>query len=456
MKRIIAALVLIPLLFSCSPSKTEYDESGLVSGTASAAGGVDSPYTPKTVYTLNADEDDFLDQSFQLPFYADKTTKELEEIFYKSQLSYYGTGMATITAVLPETVVFLSGQFAYDKKTGRISRTCKDPQCRHSHLLTDIYGSCKFMNGGSWLIRGDRIYANRFDITGQDLVTTVFTTDFAFNDPHYADLPKGAVVQCISEDGRLVLRKEQLVPYIDKNGVQRKKQGNFEILLYDEKTKETTVAFAPEKVFFTYSYKTALFCQMYPEYTMYAFFDNCSKSVALGKAERFGTFFDGKALFEDADTKKLMFYDTVTHEISEAGDKYKPVIQYCIPFDTGEELYFKYEYDAEEKSDLFDDRQSAAILAFAKENGLDKVDMVCRCDYAAESIEPVYFSEYTFDSFAVDGEVLYIAKRDGEGKQNFNAYDMSSGVELQILLPRFEEHYPGEYGYDENWRRGVN
>ena len=63
---------------------------------------------------------------------------------------------------------------------------------------------------------------------------------------------------------------------------------------------------------------------------------------------------------------------------------------------------------------------------------------------------------FDFDSFAVDGEVLYIAKRDGEGKQNFNAYDMSSGVELQILLPRFEEHYPGEYGYDENWRRGVN
>ena len=76
--------------------------------------------------------------------------------------------MATITAVLPETVVFLSGQFAYDKKTGRISRTCKDPQCRHSYQFTDIYGSCKFMNGGSWLIRGDRIYANRFDITGQD------------------------------------------------------------------------------------------------------------------------------------------------------------------------------------------------------------------------------------------------------------------------------------------------
>ena len=366
--------------------------------------------------------------------------------------------MATITAVLPETVVFLSGQFAYDKKTGRISRTCKDPQCRHSAQFTDIYGTCKFIKaGGIWLIRGGRAYANLIDFSHGDLRTTVFTTDFSFNDARFADLPQGAVVLCLSEDGRLILRKEQYVPYIDENGVQRKKQDNFEILLYDEKTKESTVAFAPRQVVYTHSYKNTVFCTLKSDYTTYAFFDNCSKQVPLGKVERFAGFFNDKAMFVDMDTKKLKLYDTVTHEVSEADEKYLAIVRSGIfPFDTGEEMYFKYVYDTEEKNELFDERQNAALLDFAKENKLNVVYVVYRCDYAAESIEPVYFSQYDFNGFAVDGEVLYIAKRVSTGKFNFNAYDMSSGVELQILLPRSEEHYPGEYGYDENWRRGFN
>ena len=295
------------------------------------------------------------------------------------------------------------------------------------------------------------------DYTLDEPVTRVFTTDFSFNDARYADLPKGAVVLCLSEDGRLILRKEQVATYIDENGVQRKKPGNFEILLYDEKTKETTVALAPENVIFTRYHKNTLFCMIPPEYTTYAFFDNCSRQVLLGKVERFAGFFNDKAIFVDMDTKKLKLYDTVTHEVSEADEKYLAIVRSGIfPFDTGEEMYFKYVYDTEEKSDLFDDRQSAAILAFAKEKGLAEVYIVYRCDYAAESIEPVYFSQYDFNGFAVDGEVLYIAKRVSTGKFNFNAYDMSSGVELQIMLPRSEEHYPGEYGYDENWRNGVN
>ena len=78
------------------------------------------------------------------------------------------------------------------------------------------------------------------------------------------------------------------------------------------------------------------------------------------------------------------------------------------------------------------------------------------CDPDGSDIEIVYYVPgYRLDAFSVDGEVIYTSGVFESKGGYFTAYDMSSGVEMRVFAPIWEYHYPGEYGYHEDWLRAF-
>ena len=461
LKRIIAFALFSALLFSCSPAKepklTEESLSNRTEYVSSDVGG--NPYGPVEIYKLDALDVDFLDQSFQLPFYKDKSHDRLYDLFINSANSYKGNS-CEINAILPDTVIFGNGNFAYDKLTGNISRTCKDPQCLHYHYKINISGApgaCPFITG-VWMICKDRIYSNDVYINNHILTTTVFTTDFSFNDPHYANLPNSDTVEGVCSDGRLILLKQQYLPYIDKDGIQRYKGDDFELYLYDTESKEEDLVFAPGEVFNVLTCGNIVYCNTYTNDGLYAL--NEDREIKyIGKCKKILAVFDSKICYISAESGDALCFDVQTGETVTWVNKDSPLTTVLWSSKFGDRLYFRrlLTYDEVQSLDFIDKRELDSILEETyMGDGMFYFPVIYSCDLDGNDIQIVYYTpDYVITGFALDGEVLYTSGYDLKKANRFAAFDMSSGIELRINIPYSEYHYPGEYGYDENWRNGF-
>ena len=466
-KKIIACVLFSALLVSCSPTKapessvthdlTEERSADKTEQVSSDAGG--NPYGPTEIYELDALNDDFLDQSFKLPYYNGKTHDQLYDLFINSANSFRGVS-ASINAILPDTVVFGRGNFAYDKQTGNISRTCKDPQCLHYHY--DIPGApraCSFITG-VWMICKDRIFSNRVSINNHILTTTVFTTDFSFNDLHYANLPNSDTVEGVCSDGRLILLKQQHLPYIDKDGIQRYKGDDFELYLYDTESKEEDLVFAPGEVFNVLTCGNIVYCNTYTNDGLYAL--NEDREIRyIGKVKKILAMFDSKICYINEESGDVLCCDVQTGETDTWVDKDSPLTNITWSGKFGDRLYFFRTHTIDEIRALgfIDEAQLRTIMSESRtySDGTFYAPIIYSCNTNGSDIKIVYYTPYyTITGFALDGEVLYTSGYGADKRDRFAAFDMSSGIELRINIPYSEYHYPGEYGYDENWRRGFN
>ena len=440
---------------SCSPSTSKIEYSS-VSAEVSSFQVYESPYSPSEIYTLNALDEDFLNHSFQLPYYKDKTHDLLYDLFMNSANSYQGAS-SSINAILPDTVVFGNGNFAYDKLTGAISRTCKDPQCLHIRMLQYPSLSCPFISG-TWVVCRNSVFSNRIHLGYDSLTADVFTTDFSFAAPHYADLPEGTVVEGSYKGEKLVLRKEQLVPYIDSNGVQRYKQADFELYLYDTDSKKAELVFAPNDLFSVIMCANNVFCLKSSDNALYTL-DADYKMKYISSCKKVLAVFENKICYIDKESGDALCYDAQTGETVTWVDKDSPLttIQWSSKF--GDRLYFRrlLTYDEVQSLDFIDKRELDSIFEETyMGDGMFYFPVIDSCDLDGNDTQIVYYTpDYVITGFALDGEVLYTSGYDLKKASRFAAFDMSSGIELRINIPYSEYHYPGEYGYDENWRNGF-
>ena len=448
-KTIAGIILFMLILVSCSPQKNEFEES-----TTSAESIIpityNNPYGPKEVCELNALDVDFLDQAFQLPYYKDITIEQLEYNFAHSTASFLGVSVG-VNAVMPEAVLCGRGNFIYNKLSGKFSRSCTDPQCRHiSYSIQSGSGICPYTQMGRCVICGDTVYMSRIGLGSNDISTDVSAMDHTFRDHYYVDLPQGCTIEGETEDGRLVLRREQFVTFIDDNGVQWSSQGNYELYLYDKNTRKAELVFAPESVFFVKRSKSSVYCTMYPEYTVYAFTGDFREPINLGKIKMLA-FLDHAMCYYDTEARSTYRFDELTGEKTLWANEDSPLSRINCSVYCGEKLYFTRNHTAEEINamDFIPESQKNA-------ERIDTSIIYC-CGNDGSDIEIVYYVPgYTLDGFSIDGGVIYSSgKYENKGKY-FSAYDMTSGVELRVSIPLNEYHYPGEYEYNENWRRAFN
>ncbi|MBO4500991.1 MAG: hypothetical protein J5760_02015, partial [Clostridia bacterium] len=454
--KVVAVILLSVLaLVSCSPNKIDTEESDFSAAEpVSAAVTEDNTYGPKEIYELSALDEDFLDQSFVLPCYKNITYEELYKSFAESTACAVGAD-AHINAVTPEYVLCGCGNFVYDKLSGSFTRSCKDPQCRHKMTAVDgVYGACPYTSIGRCVLCGDTAYVNRISLGYSDVTTEVFAMDFSFTDHYFADLPKNCVVEGENNEGKLVLRKEQYVTYIDDQGVQRSEQGNFELYLYDTATGETELIFAPGSAFFVYRSKTAVYCTMYPEYTVYGFAGDCRTPVYFGKI-KYLAFLEHAMCYLDEETGEAYRYDELTGEKTLWAGKDSPLTQIVSSVYSGDKLYFCRRHTAAEIDGM--DIIPASDKSYIKSQ-MERLpvsyspSIIYSCNLDGSDIKITYYvPNYSLYGYLVVDGVLYTGGTSSGVGMRFALYDMSSGVELRVFCPILEYHYPGEYEYKENW-----
>ena len=446
---LLAAVILV----SCSPPKVRFEESEQYSAEPVSTVTRENVHGPTEVYELSALDEDFLQQSVLLPYYENITSEQLEYNFLHGAQSYKGVS-ARVNAILPDSVLCAHGNFIYDKRTGRISRSCTDPQCRHlSHEIQLVFAACPYTQIGMCRICGDTVYMCYNNPGVEEIKTPVLALDRTFREHFYPDLPKGCNVEGTAGDGRLILNRERYVGYIDDNGWQIP-QGEFELYLYDPVTGESELVFAPGSIYFVTCSKSCAYCTMYPENTVYAFTGDFRQPVNLGKIKMLA-FLDGAMCYYDKESGAAYRFDETTGEKTLWANEDSALARISYSVYCGDKLYFTRYHTAEEiyAMDLIPEDQKNGIAESAEQFA---PSIIYRCDPDGSDIETVYYVPgYRLNGFSVDGEVIYTEGVFENKGGYFAAYDMSSGVELRVYCPIQEYHYPGEYEYNENWLRAF-
>ena len=445
-------LLIILLLVSCSPSKEQNAEiEGSVAVSIEIEKPEKRPYKPESVVKLYAADEDFLDQSCLLPYYADKTPEQLIGLFNDNSASFLGGDSGIMNDLTPEFLIFAHGCFAYEKRTGKIMRTCKDPQCRHSQMQFADYTKCPYITG-KWLNCGGTAYSNAISLGATEIYSQVFYSDFAILEYGYLDVPNGAVIAGKADDGRLVLRKEQYETYIDKNGNQRLRQGNYLILLYDPDTCGSVTVFSPGEIIDTHISKTTVYCRPISGNAFYRIYGKEEKAEFVFNSKQYLGAFDSGVLFVDANTGDIMRYDEITGEISLWAESDFPLARTRHFATANGKIYFMYRQTEEEIKalDFLTPEEKEAILNKYAQSSSFLSPILYRCNTDASDPEVVYNAAdcMYLQGFLIDGDVIYTSETTFGQEPYVCAYDTSSGVQVRICVsPLTEFHYPGEYGY---------